>query len=826
MTESTGSGEGPGQEPGAAGQDPFAALFRDGQRADPSAETDVVRPPLTWGDPQPRRQLEPYQPPQGPPVQVPQAWTPEPGPAPAPAPAPSPAPTRVYGPEVGAGPAQRPLQGGAQGPAWGPEPERESAYSGGDAAGPVPGPVSGPGPTPDYRESGYGFANDQTGITPVIRTPHDDSDDGMWDPAGPEEPRRSKKKVALVAGGSIGVVGVLALVGVLMTQNGGITSALTGGHSSPTPTPTPTVGFAASGATTAEDVAQTAKAFFGDWEAGRYQLAANFTDDPADAVTALRAYQSGLSTTKLAITPQTVTTLPTAAPSGGASGAATPTAAGTAGTPGTTSAAPTAAAAPSGVQSFSVNATVAAPGTAATTESESTSGAADATGTPSTSPSGTPSAGSTAGGGISAPAPTATWTYSSSLTAYLKAGRWYIKWTPGLLAPNLTATEHLATVAVAPGAGEVTDSDGNNLADISDPGIEDIVSYLKTHVPPGSGTPGLAVELVNAAGTAVPGTADTIKPPVNATSVATTIDHHDEQLALEAVEQKSGSSMVVIQPSTGAILAVANNDGGRDDALGSREAPGSTMKIVTATALFNYGVLTPSTGVACPPVETIQGVQYHNSEGDQEPPGTPFLIDFAQSCNNAFDSQYTNLENLRLEGTAANTYGLNQPWNIGLGPASYFSMPTDSGDESGSELAQEAFGQGKVSASPLAMASVAATVQTGVFHQPYLLASITDKVTGTPLPAQTDAYLKEVMRAVIANPIGTAYGIPFGSTVYGKTGTAEHGPTNMSPNAWFAAVDPGPDVAACALVLDNTMNQDNYGATNAAPEVLHLFDGI
>ena len=102
----------------------------------------------------------------------------------------------------------------------------------------------------------------------------------------------------------------------------------------------------------------------------------------------------------------------------------------------------------------------------------------------------------------------------------------------------------------------------------------------------------------------------------------------------------------------------------------------------------------------------------------------------------------------------------------------------------------------------------------------------TNKVTGTPLPSTTQSYLKQVMRAVIANPIGTAYGIPFASDVYGKTGTAEHGPTNMSPNAWFTAVDPNQDVAACALVLDNTLNQDNYGATNAAPEVLSLFDGL
>ena len=49
------------------------------------------------------------------------------------------------------------------------------------------------------------------------------------------------------------------------------------------------------------------------------------------------------------------------------------------------------------------------------------------------------------------------------------------------------------------------------------------------------------------------------------------------------------SSMVVIQPSTGKILAIANNDGFNDFALTADVAPGSTMKIITSTALFNAG---------------------------------------------------------------------------------------------------------------------------------------------------------------------------------------------------------------------------------------------
>jgi cell division protein FtsI/penicillin-binding protein 2 len=184
------------------------------------------------------------------------------------------------------------------------------------------------------------------------------------------------------------------------------------------------------------------------------------------------------------------------------------------------------------------------------------------------------------------------------------------------------------------------------------------------------------------------------------------------------------------------------------------------------------------------------------------------MTDFAQSCNNAFTSQYEHLSGA-LASTAKEYYGLDQKWDIGISgiSASYFNAPADA---SGAELAQEAFGQGQLQASPLAMASVAATVDTGTFEQPILVPG-TKQVKATPLPAATDASLKEMMRAVVTS--GTAAGLGFGSTVYAKTGTADI-QKQGKPNSWLVAFDPAQDLAVGCLVLDA-----GYGAQYAAPEV-------
>jgi Penicillin binding protein transpeptidase domain len=403
------------------------------------------------------------------------------------------------------------------------------------------------------------------------------------------------------------------------------------------------------------------------------------------------------------------------------------------------------------------------------------------------------------------------WQYHASLVAYQakQSKYWYVAWAPDDLAPNLTKSTHLEAVSVAPRVTSVTDSGGNSLTSYGDPGLNNITAHLETGAPPGYGSPGLDVEIQNKAGQPIANTQAVVVAPRNISGLATTIDAAAEQAARSAVDGADNSSMVVIQPSTGKILAIANNAGFNDFALTAAVAPGSTMKTVTSTALFNEGVLNPASHVRCPKKFTIQGITYHNDKGESESASTPFITDFAQSCNNAFSTQWEHLTDGRLAETAKEYYGLDQEWDIGIGSlsASYFNAPASA---SGSELAQEAFGEGSVTASPLAMASIAATIATGTFRQPYL-AKGGPLVTAKPLPATTDTWLKEMMRAVVTS--GTAAPIGFGADVYAKTGTADVNDQGQ-PNSWLIAFEPSRDVAVACLVLDA-----GYGAQVAGPEV-------
>jgi len=407
------------------------------------------------------------------------------------------------------------------------------------------------------------------------------------------------------------------------------------------------------------------------------------------------------------------------------------------------------------------------------------------------------------------------WSYTASLVTYQKPNSqlWYIAWAPDVLAPNLTASTHLAAVTVVPQVVSVTDASGNDITSYGDAGLTTIAGLLQRQAPPGQGAPGLYVEIQTASNHLVPNSEAVVIPPTNIPNLATTISAKAEAAARTAVAMHGKSSMVVIQPSTGQILAIANNAGYNDFALTAQVAPGSTMKVITSTALINSGVVTADSGVACPDAYTVQGITYHNDNNESEPAGTPFVTDFAQSCNNAFSTQWPHLSGL-LARTAKEYYGLDQNWDIGITglSASYFNAPASA---SGSELAQEAFGEGQLTASPLAMASVAATVDSGTFKQPILLAG-TKQVAATALPASTDAQLKQLMQAVVTS--GTAASIGFGPGVYAKTGTADI-QGQEQPNSWLIAFDPAQDVAVACLVVNA-----GYGAQFAGPEVKAFLD--
>ena len=408
------------------------------------------------------------------------------------------------------------------------------------------------------------------------------------------------------------------------------------------------------------------------------------------------------------------------------------------------------------------------------------------------------------------------WSYTASLVTYQQPNSqlWYIAWAPDVLAPNLTASTHLAAVTAAPQVASVNDASGTDLTSYGDAGLTTVAGLLQRQAPPGQGAPGLYVEIQTASNHLVPNSEAVVIPPTNIPNLATTISAKAEAAARTSVAMHGKSSMVVIQPSTGQILAIANNAGYNDFALTAQVAPGSTMKVITSTALINSGVVTADSGVACPEAYTVQGITYHNDNNESEPAGTPFVTDFAQSCNNAFSTQWPHLSGL-LARTAKEYFGLDQNWDIGITglSASYFNAPASA---SGSELAQEAFGEGQLIASPLAMASVAATVDSGTFKQPILLAG-TKQVTATALPASTDAQLKQLMQAVVTS--GTAASIGFGPGVYAKTGTADI-QGQEQPNSWLIAFDPAQDVAVACLVVNA-----GYGAQFAGPEVKAFLDG-
>ena len=611
-----------------------------------------------------------------------------------------------------------------------------------------------------------------------------------------EERPGSRKKLFLASG--IGAAAIVGLATVLVLNQG----SLTGSGASPAPTPS---GFQPTGTTVTGDAEQTAQAFLSAWESGNFKQAASYTDDSAAAKSTLTAFGSNLNLNGLQLAATGATALASASASASA-GASASTAASASASPSASygSTAPTGTA---GAVTFSVVAKVGLPATSTSTSSAAASSSASASASASSSASSPTSSGAVSG------SVTANWSYSSKLVAYKKNGGWWIQWNPSLVAPNLTASEKLVSVAIPPSASEVTDDAGSDLSSATDPGVHNIYNALKKSAPTGQGTPGVEVVLEKADGTQISSTADVLSQPVNTGVVKTTINAKAEAAAQAAVLKYTDSSMVVLRPSTGAILAVANNDGGNDFALTARIAPGSTNKIITATALLANGLVSsPSQAVQCPAKIVVDGTTFANSQNESKPAGTPFLTDFAVSCNNAFGQWYDKIGSTTLAQTAEKYYGLNQQWNLGTGLAGpYYQIPSSS---SNGELFQELFGQGQLEAAPLAMASVAATVDDGTFKQPILVQGAS-QLSATSLPSNVQQSLWQMMKAVTTESDGTASGVfsSVNSTVYGKTGTADVGSTQAKPNSWMVVFDPTLDVAIATVVLNA-----GYGASFAAPE--------
>jgi cell division protein FtsI/penicillin-binding protein 2 len=289
-----------------------------------------------------------------------------------------------------------------------------------------------------------------------------------------------------------------------------------------------------------------------------------------------------------------------------------------------------------------------------------------------------------------------------------------------------------------------------------------------------------------------------VKAPVAGTTVHVTLSRRTQASAEAAIDVvPQAAVLVAIQPSTGEILAVAQNapaDAQGAIALTGRFPPGSTFKTITAASALQAGTATADTQVPCPGTITIGPRVIPNSNTFDKGVITMHAA-YAFSCNTSFAKLASEMAPDALTNTAKQ-FGVGLDFVIPGITTVTGSVPaaTDL-----TERAEDGFGQGKVLASPFGLAVMASTVASGTLPKPILMRGTETKVDVTPPPvppAVIDA-LRQMMREVVTTNAPQTLGkLP---DVRGKTGTAQFGDGTHS-HGWFAGYMG--DLAFAVLITD------------------------
>jgi hypothetical protein len=404
------------------------------------------------------------------------------------------------------------------------------------------------------------------------------------------------------------------------------------------------------------------------------------------------------------------------------------------------------------------------------------------------------------------------WTYTGQLQLVKQNRAWWVSWSPSAIYPGLKPGDRFVLHAVWPARGQILGTGGAVLSSPATVAQSGSISLLTGAIVAATaaqakalgapyqkgdligeggiqqayqarlaGRPSLTIQ-IEGPGKHVDATAAHF-PSVAGQPVQTSIDMRYQLAASHAVSAASTNKpvdMVVLQPSTGKVLAVIERPGGFDRALSGIFPPGSTFKIVTASALSKKG-LRPSTSVQCPSTVTIDGRTFHNF--DNERLGSTSLLNaFAVSCNTTFAMLATQHLDGSSLGSMAKAFGFNAKPALGI-PATlgHFTTPHQPVD-----MAADAFGQGTDLVNPLSQATVAAAIQNGTWRPPQLVVNPAPQQSSQPrkISSAILSALRPMMRAVVTK--GTAAGVGFPPGVYGKTGTAEYGSgANPPSHAWF-----------------------------------------
>lgn len=298
---------------------------------------------------------------------------------------------------------------------------------------------------------------------------------------------------------------------------------------------------------------------------------------------------------------------------------------------------------------------------------------------------------------------------------------------------------------------------------------------------------------------------------VDGEPLRTTIDEQLQSSAEAALEDVGPpSALVALRPSTGEILAVASGPGsdGYSTATIGRYPPGSTMKVATALALMRAG-LQPTDRVRCSASVVVDGKRFTNYGGypANRMGDITLRSAVANSCNTALISQRDRVTGDDLAEAAA-ALGLGVDHDLGF-PAYLGQVPQPASE---TERAASLIGQGRVLASPMAMAAVAASVAQGRAVVPQLLpdqpAAASDRAE--PLtPEEADA-LRDMMRAVVTEGTATFLADVPGAPVGAKTGTAEFGTADPpDTHAWMIATQG--DLAVAVFVEEGQSGSQTAG---------------
>ncbi|MEW6232627.1 MAG: penicillin-binding protein 2 [Chloroflexota bacterium] len=333
------------------------------------------------------------------------------------------------------------------------------------------------------------------------------------------------------------------------------------------------------------------------------------------------------------------------------------------------------------------------------------------------------------------------------------------------------------------------------------------------------------------------------------------------QKVVEAALGKGSGAAVVLNPRTGAILAMASHpyfdanniesdwekikaDPARpllNRATQGLYPPGSTFKTVTLAAALEQGVVTATTPFSYTllPPGGVHKVAWHQNDYvscENHPGKSSFDLSgaYAWSCNVAFSEI-----GLKM---GPDTY-LEYARRFGLEEALPLEIPTEVsrayrrpdyffGQERFYALASTAFGQGELAITPLQMALISAAIaNNGAMPRPHLVNRVQSRegqVLATTVPRiwriSVSPAAASQAKAIMVYSVDSGWASKAqikGVKVGGKTGTAESGDFKARPHSWFIGFAPAEDPRLAIAVIKEFAG---YGSEEAAPAAKKIME--